>query len=78
MNEEPPFETQVLVRMAMYFESFGYQNLINRNIPNTLEFREVVISDDEWELLIKNETTQKDREIKLRKFLKDNEINVSK
>lgn len=77
-NEEPPFETQVLVSMAMYFESFGYQNLINRNIPNTLEFREVVISDDEWELLIKNETTQKDRENKLRKFLKDNEINVSK
>jgi len=76
-NEEPPFETQVLVSMAMYFESFGYRNLLNRNIPNALEFRETIIPNEEWEILIKNEDTKIVEESKLRKFLKDNNLDVS-
>lgn len=70
-NEEPAFETQVLVSMALYFECLGKQNVVNRNIPNSLEYREKLIPESEWEVLITNEQPQRNRESRLRKFMKE-------
>ena len=70
-NTESAFETQVLVSMALYFECLGYQNIVNRNIPNSLEYRESLVNDAEWELLIKNEQPKKKEENRCHKFLKE-------
>lgn len=74
-NEEPAFETHVLVSMALYFESFGFQNLINRNIPNTLDYREVIVPSDEWKILIMNEKVERPTEDnRLRKFMLEHDM----
>lgn len=70
-NTESAFETQVLVSMALYFECLGYQNIVNRNIPNSLEYRESLVNDAEWELLIKNEQPKRKEENRFHKFLKE-------
>lgn len=75
-NTESAFETHVLVSMALYFECFGYQNIINRNIPNSLEYREKVIPDDQWEELIKNEQPKRTEENRFHKFLLEHNINI--
>lgn len=73
-NTESAFETQVLVSMALYFECLGCQNLVNRNIPNSLEFRETLIEEGQWEILIKNEQPERTDENRLRKFMKEHGI----
>jgi hypothetical protein len=73
-NTEPAFETQVLVSMALYFECLEYQNIINRNIPNSLEYREELIPDEQWEMLIKNKQKQRSGENKFSRFLVEHNI----
>lgn len=72
-NEEPAFETHVLISMAIYFECLGQRTVINRNIPNTLEFREYVLSDDEWNELMKPEP-KSNGENRFRTFLKEHPV----
>lgn len=69
-NEEPAFETHALISMAIYFECLGLKTVINRNIPNTLEFREYVLSEDEWNEMLKLEP-KREGENRFRKFLKE-------
>ncbi len=71
-NEESAEETQILVSMALYFECLGFQNIVNRNIPNSLEYREEVIPESQWEELIKNEIPKQTQENRFRKFIRDN------
>lgn len=69
-NSESAFETKVLISMALYFEGLGLPGLLNRNIPNSLEYRERVLTDEEWGEL----TAKKEPAIhgdKFRKFLKE-------
>lgn len=68
-NNEPPFETQLLVSMALYFECLEFKNIINRNIPNSLDYREQVLSDDEWEVLVEDEQPDILKKSPLREFM---------
>lgn len=54
-NTEPAFETQLLVSMALYFECLNEKCLLNRNIPNSLQYREHAISSEAWADLHKKE-----------------------
>ena len=56
--------------MAIYFECLGLKTVINKNIPNTLEFREYVLLEDEWNELTKPEMKDKSENI-FRKFIKE-------
>ena len=69
-NTEPAFETKVLVSMALYFEGLSLTGILNRNIPNSLEYRERLLTEEEWD-----ELTQKKEsatvENKFKKFLQE-------
>ena len=66
-NSESAFETKVLISMALYFEGLGLPGILNRNIPNSLEYQERVLSEDEWNALIVKDATM--TESKFQKFL---------
>lgn len=51
-NEESAFETKVLVSMALYYEGLSVSGILNRNIPNSLEYRERLLSEEEWNELV--------------------------
>lgn len=44
---ESDMEIYILVKLALYLESLTKKCLINKNIPNTNEFREKLLSDEE-------------------------------
>lgn len=72
-NTESAFETKVLVSMALYFEGLCLPGILNRNIPNSLVFRERVLSDEEWdELHQKKERPQTDNKLQQFVATKDN------
>lgn len=54
-NTEPDAERVVLVRLAMYLESLSRKNLLNKNIPNTLEYRVQVLSEEQYADLLAEE-----------------------
>lgn len=54
-NTEPDAERVVLVRLAMYLESLSRKNLLNKNIPNTLEYRIQVLSEEQYANLLSEE-----------------------
>jgi len=53
-NTESDEETIVLVDLALYLATLTTPNLLNRNIPNEPAYREIILSQDEWENLFKN------------------------
>lgn len=53
-NTEDTFETRVLISMALYFESLAFPNILNKNIPNDLKYRERLYTEEEWEKLVRN------------------------
>lgn len=46
------FEYYVLVQIALYHDCLKYPCVVNRNIPNTLDYRERVIPEEEWSDLV--------------------------
>ncbi|OOM71456.1 hypothetical protein [Clostridium sp. BL-8] len=48
------FELYTLVQVALYLECLEHNCLINKNIPNSLEYRERLVSDAEKEELFNN------------------------
>lgn len=55
-NTEPDEEIIVLVRLALYLESLTRKSFLNKNIPNTLEYRLQTLSDEQYtELLVEAE-----------------------
>lgn len=67
-NEESAFETKTLVSMALYYECLEYKNIVNMNIPNSKEFRERILAEDEWSMVISSEKCDKDSP--LREYMK--------
>ncbi len=58
-NLETDDETIVLVNLAQYLESLTRKSLINKNIPNELEYRIKVLSEEELkDLFTEVETTE--------------------
>ena len=47
-NNEPDEERIVLVQLALYLEAMTRKCFLNRNIPNTLECRMRVLTDEEY------------------------------
>ena len=69
-NTESAFETKVLVSIALYFEGLSMPGILNRNIPNSLEYRERMLTEEEWnELVKKKEPTI--TENKFKKFFEE-------
>ena len=59
-NLESDEETIVLVNLALYLESLSRKSLLNKNIPNELEYREKTLSEEEIEsILTEAETIEK-------------------
>lgn len=54
-NTEPDEERIVLVRLAMYLDALSRKTLINKNIPNTLEYRVQTLSEEEYADLVAKE-----------------------
>ncbi|MDD7192953.1 MAG: hypothetical protein PUH33_00400, partial [Clostridiaceae bacterium] len=55
-NTEPDEERCVLVQLALYFDALSRKCLLNKNIPNTLDFRMQILSDDQYaELFLEEE-----------------------
>ncbi len=54
-NTEPDQETLVLVRLALYLDALSRKTLLNKNIPNTLEYRLKILSDVEYAELFEEE-----------------------
>lgn len=71
-NQEPDEEVYVLVRLALYFEALARKSLLNKNIPNEIQYRETLLTDTELEELIKEEPVTDKTEFdstKLKEFL---------
>lgn len=51
-NSEPDEERIVLVYLASYFEALTRKNLLNKNIPNTPEYRMQILSEKEYNSLL--------------------------
>ena len=47
-NTEPDEERVVLVRLALYLEALTRKCLLNRNIPNTPEYRVKILTDEQY------------------------------
>ena len=69
-NTEPDAERVVLVRLALYLEALSRKNLLNKNIPNTLEYRMQVLSKEQYaDLLAEEEINDSQDEEALENFL---------
>lgn len=58
-NTEPDGERVVLVHLAKYLEALTRKNLLNKNIPNTLDYRIQVLSDEQYSKLFMEEARKK-------------------
>lgn len=47
-NDESDEERVVLVTLALYFDSLTTNNVLNRNIPNEIQYRKTVLTDAEY------------------------------
>lgn len=54
-NSEPDVERNILVHLALYFDALTRKNLLNKNIPNTLEYRIQTLSEEEFDELVAEE-----------------------
>lgn len=55
-NTEPDQERLVLVRLALYLDALTRKSLLNKNIPNTLDYRMQMLSEEQYaELLVEEE-----------------------
>ena len=54
-NSEPDQERLVLVQLALYLDALSRKNLLNKNIPNTPEYRMQVLSDEQYSKLFVEE-----------------------
>lgn len=55
-NTESDAERLVLVGLALYLDALSGKNLLNKNIPNTLEYRMQILSDEQYaELFVEKE-----------------------
>ena len=58
-NTESDAERLVLVRLALYLSALSGKSLLNKNIPNTLEYRMQILSDEQYvELLAVKERNE--------------------
>lgn len=70
-NTESDKETLVLVRLALYLDALSRKSLLNKNIPNSLEYRIHTLSDDQYaDLFIEEENNDTQTDSKLEDFLK--------
>ena len=54
-NEESDEEVYVLIKFALYLESFTRKSIINKNIPNEEQYRETLLTETEVEELHQEE-----------------------
>ncbi len=54
-NSEPDEERIVLVQLALYLDALSRKTFLNKNIPNTSEYRLSVLSDEEYKDLFLEE-----------------------
>ena len=52
-NEEPDDETVILVRLAIYLDALECKCILNKSIPNDLQFRVKLLSESEYEELLR-------------------------
>lgn len=69
-NLESDVERVVLVRLALYLEALTRKCLLNKNIPNTQEYRMQVLSDEEFQALLVEDESQSDEIEDLQPLLK--------
>ena len=66
-NTEPDSERLILVRLALYLDALTRKSLLNKNIPNTTEYRLQTLSDEQYaELFVEkeNDKSQVDSDFK--------------
>lgn len=61
-NTEPDEERVVLVRLALYLEALTRKCFLNKNIPNTLEYRMQILTDEQYTLLLAEDAEDSDQE----------------
>lgn len=70
-NTETDQERLVLVRLALYLDVLSRKCFLNKNIPNSLEYRMHTLSDDQYaDLFIEEENNDTQTDSKLEDFLK--------
>ena len=68
-NTEPDEETIVLVNLALYLESLSRKSLLNKNIPNELEYRVKTLSEEEFKGILAEEETTERPEVSIEELL---------
>lgn len=61
-NTEPDEERVVLVRLALYLEALTRKCFLNKNIPNTLEYRMQILTDEQYTSLLAEDAEDSDQE----------------
>ena len=61
-NTEPDEERVVLVQLALYLEALTRKCFLNKNIPNTLEYRMQILTDEQYTLLLAKEAANNNKE----------------
>lgn len=60
-NTEPDEERVALIHLASYLEGLTRKSLLNKNIPNTAEFRMQILSEKEYNFLFNEDTRERAR-----------------
>ena len=69
-NTEPDQEILVLVRLALYLDALSRKTLLNKNIPNTSEYRLQILSEEQYaDLFVEEEKDNTQSDGKLDAFL---------
>lgn len=69
-NTEPDIERLVLVRLALYLDALSRKCFLNKNIPNTSEYRVQILSDEQYaDLFVEKEKDNVQTDGNLNRFL---------
>lgn len=68
-NTEPDEERIVLVHLALYLDALAQKCLLNKNIPNTLEFRMQVLTDEQFAKLLSVEKASEETTVSEEDYL---------
>lgn len=55
-----PWDYSVLTEIALYLDALTCKNLLNQNIPNSIDYRLFCYEESEWNDLFKEESTTTD------------------
>lgn len=69
-NTEPDAERAILIQLTLYLDSLTRKSFLNKNIPNRLEYRMQLLTDEQYDALFVEEKSSGSSEFVAEDLLK--------